>query len=461
MAYIADLGRAHGAEVLTDQVGNCLLRMPATPGYAAAPTVVIQAHVDMVCEKESDSSHDFQRDGIRLLIDGERVTADGTTLGADDGIGVASALAFLDDPEAIHGPLELLFTVDEETGLTGAMEMEPGFFTGRLLLNLDAEVVGKFTIGSAGGRDTIITTRAARKRRAGTQAKRISVGGLLGGHSGGDIDKNRGNSIKVLSRILLAAHESPDLGPIYLGPTTGGSKRNAIPREAAAIVAVAPGAGPRLSEIAAEVAQDVRAQLDHAAANLTVAVTTETAAAEFCSAEESAVIIRLLNALPSGVLGMSTTLVGLVETSSNLGVLRDLGDGYELVLSSRSASAEALEDVLGQLRAIAGLAGAQVRHTDGYPGWKPKLGTHLLRTVDRVYRNLFDESPEFLAIHGGLECGLFMAHAPELQIVAYGAEIKEGHSPSESVSIASVARFWAFTKALVAELAESAVAAES
>lgn len=455
MDYIADLGRTHGLTALRDEIGNCLLRVPATPGYEHAPIVVLQSHVDMVCEREPDSPHDFTQDGIRLLIEGDHVTADGTTLGADNGIGVAAALAFLDDAGAIHGPLELLFTVDEETGLTGALQMKPDFFQGRLLLNFDAEEVGKFTIGSAGGCDTIMTLPVARVPRPGAEVYRIRVSGLKGGHSGGDIDKNRGNSIKVLARILFAAREAPEVGSLHLGPLIGGSKRNAIPREAEALIAVRPGTGQHLPAIAADIAQKVRAQLDRAAADLSITVTEEESDAGFCSVEDSARVIQLLQAIPSGILGMSTALVGLVETSNNLGVLRDLGNGYELVCAARSSSPEALEGLLGQLRAIARLVGAEVRHSDGYPGWKPKLDSHLLRTVDHVYRDLFKETPEFLAIHAGLECGLLMAQAPDLQIVAYGAEIKEGHSPSEWVSIASVARFWAFTKALVADLTQS------
>ncbi len=463
MAWIESVAADHGCKCNRDRVGNRLISVPATSGLEGAPTVILQAHVDMVCEKTSDSRHDFERDPLRLCIRGDRVSAENTTLGADNGIGVAAALAFLDDRDAAHGPLELLFTVDEETGLTGARQIEAGFFSGDFLLNLDAEILGRFTVGSAGGQDTHITFPAPREPAAdegGLRYYRVVIDGLRGGHSGGDIDKNRGNSIKILGRLLVAAAEDEAVGELRLGAAWGGSKRNAIPREAQAVIAVPGAAASAFEEIMGRVARQVRAQLEATDSGLrveTAELSGEARAkaerAGLCSPADTMRFLHLLTALPSGIVAMSTELEGLVDTSTNIGVLVDLGDAYQLTSATRSATSASLAAVVSQLRAAAKLAGADVSHSDGYPPWEPTLDTPLLRIVDRVYRRLFDDEPTFEAIHGGLECGLLLAARPELQVVAYGAEIHDAHSPGEWVSISSVQRFWAFTRSLVEELA--------
>lgn len=460
MEWIAGVAKEHGLEPVRDKVDNCLIRLPATPGHEKVPGIVLQGHVDMVCEKNSDVRHDFDRDPIRLVIDGDHIKAAGTTLGADNGIGVAAGLAFLDEKEAVHGPLELLFTVDEETGLTGANAIEAGFLSGRILLNLDSEDWGVFTIGSAGGRDTTVTLKAPRQPRAGTELFRLEVSGLQGGHSGQDIKLNRGNSIKILARTLLAAAESPELGGICVGGAEGGSKRNAIPREARATVAVPTGKAEAFRSAVQRAAGEIRSRLEGIDEALEVKIRplTDTElkeAAAVCSPEDSLRFIRLINALPNGVLAMSMEMEGLVETSTNVGVLLDRGDRCEIVSSTRSSIAQSLTGVLMQIRSAAALAGAEVVHGDGYPAWKPKLGTPLLVTVAEVYERLFKEKPRFEAIHAGLECGLFLGKYPDLQVVSFGPEVKEAHSPNEWVSISSVGRFWTFTKALVEKLARS------
>jgi dipeptidase D len=458
MAWLMSVALEHGLTAKRDQAGNLLIVVPARPGCEKAPTVVIQSHVDMVCEKNSDKTHDFDTDPIQLLVDGDCVSADGTTLGADNGIGVAMGLAFLDDPDAKHGPLELLFTVDEETGLTGAFNIGEDFFTGRTMINLDAEVVGKFTIGSAGGTDTTIGFPTARESREGLSYYRLSIDGLKGGHSGADVHLGRGNSIKILARVLLAAAEADLSEAIHLGSAVGGSKRNAIPREALATVGISAGSEAKFEKAVGEISALISEQLADADPDFTVTLKLlDTKGSAAPGTDNSAMSLRFLQmvaAVPWGILGMSTALPNLVETSSNVGVLIDNENKRELTCSTRSSSSQGLAEVLASLRAIATMAGACVEHSDGYPGWQPRLGTPLLASVEQVYTDLFEKKPEFLAVHAGLECGLFLGKYPELQIIAYGADIREGHSPDEWVSIASVEKCWKFTRALVGHLSE-------
>ncbi len=459
MAWLKRLAEARGLTHREDSVGNIVIEVPASAGLEEAPIIVMQSHIDMVCEKNNDVEHDFEKDPIKPYIDGDHVTAPGTTLGADNGIGVAAALVFLDDTEIPHGPLELLFTVDEETGLTGAFGIGNDMFKGRIMINMDAEVVGRFTIGSAGGADTNICFDAPRSPEIGLSGYKLTIGGLLGGHSGGDINKNRGNSITILGQLLLAALEDDEVGEIRLAGAIGGSKRNAIPREGVATLAIPGGKDQAFEQIIEKRCRIIAEQLEDTDPDLRIDLTplssTETERKTFCTAADSARFARLLNALPCGVMSNSVDIEGLVETSSNVAVLVDDGNSFEIVCSTRSSSAPVMENTLGQLRSITELAGAKATHSDGYPGWKPKLGTQLLQTVEAVYTELFSEAPTFEAIHAGLECGLFKGKFSDLEIVAYGAEIQGGHSPDEWVSISSVSKFWKFTTRLITELAQS------
>ena len=454
LAWLEGVARAHGIEPVRDRAGNILIRVPASPGCENAPPIALQSHVDMVCEKNSDVVHDFTRDPIRPGVEGEFVRAQGTTLGADNGIGLAAALALLDDTETRHGPLELLFTVDEETGLSGALAIEAGFLKARYMLNLDSEELGIFTVGCAGGRDTNITVRIPRMARPELAAFEIAIGGLHGGHSGTDIHRNRGNSIKILGRLLLAAAESPSVGPLLLGAASGGSKRNALPREARAQVAIEPKRAAALrGVIEAEIAK-VRRQLAGIDDGLTVAV-SETSASAFASAADSLRMLRLIQALPQGVAAMNVDIPTLVETSNNVGVLEDLGDGYRIVCATRSSVAPALLELLAQVDAAAHLAGAEVTHNEGYPGWKPNLASPLLARARAVHERLFGDPGKVQAIHAGLECGLFTEKYPQLDILSYGPDITGAHSPEERVKIDTVAKTWEFTQKLLAELARA------
>jgi dipeptidase D len=471
MAWIESVAAAHGIAARRDATGNRMVPVPATPGCELAPTVVLQSHVDMVCEKDPEVIHDFARDAIRPRIAGDWVTATGTTLGADDGIGVAAALAFLDDRTAVHGPLELLFTVDEESGLTGARGLDPALFTGRILLNLDADQVGRFTVGSAGGQDTHLRLAAERAAWPAGIYYQLEVGGLKGGHSGVDIDKNRGNAIKILGRVLLSGAEALGSGAaanaaggVRIGSAWGGSKRNAIPRQAAAVVAVPAAARAVFEQAVRTQAALIGAELRDTDSGL--AITLEPLAGEALAAARAngvipsaaaGTLLRLITALPSGVLAMSTRFAKLVDTSSNVGVLVDEGDAHTLICATRSARSAALEGAIAQIRAGGHLAGAQVTHSDGYGPWEADPESPLRRIVAEVYRRLFVAEPAFEAVHGGLECGLFVEKRPELDMIAYGAEMLDAHSPSERVNIASVLRFWNFTRGLLEELTRGTV----
>lgn len=451
--WLERLGREKGCATRRDAVGNLVIAVPASPGREKAPTVVLQGHADMVCEKNADVAHDFSRDPIRPRIEGEWVKATGTTLGADNAIGFCTALALLDTPEALHGPLEILITVDEETGLTGATNIAPGFITGKYLINLDSEEIGVFTVGCAGGRDSLITLRAPREKSSDAEAFQVKVSGLMGGHSGTDIHENRGNSIRILALLLQALLDDPEAGEIRLGRFTGGSKRNAIPREASAVVAVKRGRSGPLKAAVERIGAQVHAEHAGIESGWQISLDALPSGAEpLASAADSRRMIGLLNALPNGVQAMSVALRTLVETSNNVGVVEDLGDGWKVVCASRSSLAPAMESLIQRIRATAKLAGAEVSHGDGYPGWKPDLDSPLLSRAREVYRRLYGTEAEVRAIHAGLECGLFTEKYPELDLLSYGPDIKGAHSPDERVRISTVEKMWEFTCALLEDL---------
>jgi len=454
-AWVEKVARDHGLKPERDRSGNVLVRVPGTAGLEKAPVVALQGHLDMVCEKNSDVAHDFARDPIVPVVHADgHVRAQGTTLGADNGIGIAAALALLDTPGGEHGPLELLFTIDEETGLSGALGIEAGWLKARYLLNLDSEELGVFTVGCAGGRDTNIRLSARRAPREGLAALELTVSGLQGGHSGTDIHRNRGNSVKILARLLLAAVESRSVGALHLGEASGGSKRNALPREARAGIAIARSQVEAFKrEVEAETGR-VRVQL--AGSDEKLHVTLEPSAEKaYASAEDSLRALRLIRALPQGVAAMNVDIPTLVETSNNVGVLEDLGDGWRIVCATRSSVAPALLDLLAQIDAAAHLAGAEVTHNDGYPGWKPNLDSPLLARAKDVYRRLYGSDPQVGAIHAGLECGLFTEKYPGLDLLSFGPDIQGAHSPDERVRIDTVEKMYEFTCALLGDLARS------
>ncbi len=441
VAFVTEVGQSVGAAVARDARGNVVLRIPATPGRESAQTVILQSHLDMVCEKNRDVAHDFESDPIRPRVAGEWVTASGTTLGADNGIGVAAALAAATDPEVKHGPLELLFTLDEETGLTGAKELDPRLLSGRMLLNLDSEEDGVLFVGCSGGEDTLIDIKPAFRSPAFRDAAlRLEVSGLRGGHSGLNIVENRGNALKLVARILHALIEegvSFDLAGI-----SGGSKHNAIPREAEAIVVADPKAVAKLEAVTAVALAAFRVELAKIDDGLRASWSPCPDPARVLALADGDRLVSLLLALPHGVLAMSPDIPGLVETSSNLAVVAESEGKIRIVTSSRSSVAPSLAYVLSQVRAVASLAGASVTLKDGYPGWKPNLDSKALAVVREVYRKQWNKDPHVTAIHAGLECGLLGEKVPGLDMVSFGPQIEGAHSPDERVNVASVARFW-------------------
>jgi dipeptidase D len=441
VAFVTAVGESMGVAPTRDARGNVVLRVPATPGREGAAAIILQSHLDMVCEKNRDVAHDFDRDPIRLRMEGEWVMASGTTLGADNGIGVAAALAAATDPSVKHGPLELLFTLDEETGLTGAKALDPELLSGRMLLNLDSEEDGVIFVGCAGGEDTLIDVKPAFRSAAfRDSALRLEVSGLRGGHSGLNIVENRGNALKLVARVLSALIEEGV--PFDLAAIAGGSKHNAIPREAEAIVVPDPQSKAKLEAVTAIVLAAFRVELAKIDDGLRISWSPCPDPARVLALADRDRLVQLLLALPHGVLAMSPDIPGLVETSNNLAVVKETDGKIRVVTSSRSSVAPSLSCVLAQVRAVAGLAGAAVTLKDGYPGWKPNLDSKALAAVRAVYRKQWNKDPHVTAIHAGLECGLLGEKIPGLDMVSFGPQIEGAHSPDERVNVASVARFW-------------------
>ncbi|MBK8165195.1 MAG: aminoacyl-histidine dipeptidase [bacterium] len=436
-----------------DEVGNLLVCIPASPGRENAPTVLIQGHVDMVCEKNAATAHDFLRDPIRLQVDGDWVKATGTTLGADNGIGVAMGLALADDRSVEHGPVEVLLTVDEERGLTGAAGVKPGFFAAKRMINLDSEEDTAIFIGCAGGRDTRyeLKNRAA-KAPKDSVGRKVTVLGLRGGHSGLNIHEHRGNAIKILVRALQAAAAQLD---VRLVEINGGSMRNAIPRECEAKVTVPKDHARKFKQVVdacfARIAAEELAGIDDGFAWKVAPVQ----APRCFSRECSTATLNLLSAIPNGVCAMSLDIAGLVETSTNLGVVKTDGLRVEIVCCSRSSVMSSLQELVEQHRALGLLAGVAVEQPQGYPGWKPNLASPLLAVTKQSYREAFGADPELLAIHAGLECGLLTEKYPDLDIVSFGPNIRGAHSPDEKVQISSVQKIWKLFAATMTELARA------
>ncbi len=450
---VKKIGREKGLEVREDKVGNIVLAVPASPGQESSPTVVLQGHLDMVCEKNRDVDHDFETQGIRVLRDGEWLTADGTTLGADNGVAIAAALALLDDPPGKHGPLELLFTVDEERGLTGAGGIEPHMLKGRILLNRDSEGECYVTVGCAGGGDTLVEIEGKRQEAPkGWETFQIHVLGLTGGHSGIDILENRANSLKCLARVLdRAAREA---GGFLLHSLEGGSKRNAIPREALAVVSFPAGAAAKVEKAAREVEGELKGEFGPTDPGLEVKVgPAEGDPPKPFGEETGKAIVRLILGTHSGVYAMDRNITGLVETSNNLGVAETKGDVVSLVNCTRSSIHSALEAARAGLRALGEAAGGKVTLEPAYPGWKPNVDSPLLGLFKRVHKEVTGKEPVVMAIHAGLECGILGEHFPGMDMISFGPDMKAVHSPDEKLSIPSTQRFFKLLKALLEALA--------
>jgi dipeptidase D len=453
--HVESWARDRGFEIQRDEIGNLSIRVPATPGHEGAPTVVLQGHLDMVCEKNSDVEHDFMEQGIEVAVDGDWVVARGTTLGADNGIGVATAMALAEDESVTHGPLELLCTIDEETGLTGAKRLDPSIVSGRIMLNLDTEEDGAVYIGCAGGVDTSGELKLSRRRGLiGSVPVRIAVRGLRGGHSGLNIIENRGNAIRLGVRVLLAALAA-DI-EVDLVSIDGGSKHNAIPRETFVVVRVDDSELDRLRDVAAACARDFREEFTATDPDLDVTVEAIEESDDVpkpLNVHARDRLLRMLDSLPHGVLAMSREVPGLVETSSNLAVVETAETSARVVTSQRSSVMPSLFAIQRQVTSIFELAGAAVESNDSYPGWKPNPSSPIVQRAVSVFEKLFGTTPAVKAIHAGLECGLLIEKIPDMDAVSIGPEIQGAHSPEERVQISSVKKFYKHTAAILEDLA--------
>lgn len=439
--FLVAFAKEHNFDYSTDAIGNVVIRKPATAGYENHPTVILQSHMDMVCEKNSDVEFDFDNDPIRTRIDGEWVKAEGTTLGADCGIGMAAAMAALLDTSLEHPAIEALFTVDEETGLTGAFELGEGMLTGKYLLNLDSEDEGELFIGCAGGIDTIATFHYKEESAPKNFAYyRVDVSDLLGGHSGDDINKGRVNANKTVARLLWDGMQSFGLRLSYF---CGGNLRNAIPREAYAIFGIPSQFKSEFEKRYKLFAADLEQEFKHSEPNFRITLNEMPQVDTLLDEKTQFGLIYSLVGVPNGVIAMSYAVPGLVETSTNLASVK-FAEGNQIVVTSsqRSSVESAKTYVMQMVESVFTLAGADVAHSDGYPGWSPNPDSELLKIAVESYRDLFGHEPKVKAIHAGLECGLFLEKYPHLEMVSFGPTLRGVHSPDERLEIATVQKFW-------------------
>ncbi len=449
-SHVVSIAERNGLDYRVDGVGNVVVKKPGTPGKERSPCVILQSHLDMVNEKNSDVDHDFSTDPIQPTMDGEYLTANGTTLGSDNGIGVAAMLAILESKDLAHGPLEFLFTIDEETGLTGAGGLDPSMLDGRTLLNLDSEEEGTVTVGCAGGADTELRLSLDTiPAPADSSTLELRLKGLKGGHSGIDIHLQRGNAIQLLGRMIHGiSHGTPG----FLADFQGGNKHNAIPREAQATVTVPTDGVETFTQAILKQYDIVRKEYGAVEPGMEFTMQEAPTPTKVWTTFSAWDVLNLLVALPHGVVAMSNDIEGLVETSTNLAVAKVEEDGLTILMSSRSSVASALDWIRQKIRAVAGQAEAEVMEHDGYPGWQPDLGSKVLQVVKAVHTRVLGKEPHVEAVHAGLECGIIGEMVPGMDMISFGPQIENPHSPDERVKVDSVGRFYDLLTAVVEEL---------
>ena len=449
--YLKNWGESHNLDTKVDKTGNVIIRKPATPGYEDRKTVILQSHMDMVCDKLVDVDFDFDNDPIQTYVDGEWLTAKGTTLGADDGIGCAMELAILDSNDIEHGPLECVFTRDEETQLTGASGMEAGFMTGDMLINLDSEDEGQIFVSCAGGRSTFATFYVTREDAPeGFFFIEGSIKGLTGGHSGDDIDKKRGNAIKILARFLYNEMQKM---PVMLAQFNSGKMHNAIPRDGRFVIAV-PSAEKETVRVDWNVFISQVEEEFHVSDTQIVAQMQSADAQKVITASDTARFVRALQAVDNGVFAMcqDEALAGMVETSSNIASIVTEENKIKVVSSQRSNVMSNLDNQCNTIKALFELAGAKVEQNDGYPAWKMNPNSKLTKAVVDCYTRLFGKEPIVRGIHAGLECGLFSERYPNLDMVSFGPTLRFVHTPEERIHIPSVQMVWDHLLAVLKEI---------
>ncbi len=440
--FMVAFGKGLGLETILDEVGNVIIRKPATPGMENRMGVIFQGHLDMVPQKNSDTVHDFTTDPIEAYIDGEWVTANGTTLGADNGMGVAAAMAILQSKDIPHGPIEALFTCDEETGMTGAFGLKPNVLKGDILLNMDSETEGELYVGCAGGTDANIKLPFKKEAvPAGHVALKLFLKGLKGGHSGMEIILGRGNANRMMNRWLKKAQKN--FG-IRLASIDGGGLRNAIPRESVAIITLPKENVEKAKSCLANYEATLKKEFEVVEPNLSFTVESTTLPSFVMDDDSTKKLLRSVYGCPNGIMRMSTAVPGLVETSTNLARVKS-EDGYIIIQCLLRSSVDSAKESLGEMvSSVFELAGAEVELTGSYPGWKPNMESPILKTMQNVYHKLYGTVPTTMAIHAGLECGLLGGVYPNLDMISFGPTISYPHSPDEKVNIASVKKFWNF-----------------
>jgi dipeptidase D len=440
--FILKFGKEHKLETVVDKVGNVIIRKPATKGMEKRKGVILQTHLDMVPQKNSDKKHDFEKDPIQTLIDGEWVKANGTTLGSDNGIGVAATLTVLASKDLIHGPVEALFTIDEETGMTGAFGLKPGFLKGDILLNLDSEDEGELYVGCAGGIDVSATKKYTEEKSSrGMTAYRVVAKGLKGGHSGVDIALGRANSNKIMFRFLMQAEA--DFG-IRLAEAAGGDLRNAIPRESYSVILVPGTKAKAFEKFVKGYEKMYKAEFAETEPTLSFTCKKVDVPSVVMSKADQFKIIRAIFACPNGIQRMSQAMKGLVETSNNIAIVRCIKGKFEAHNLTRSSVDSSKLATAWKIAAVFHLIDAKVLLTGSYPGWKPNMESPILKTMSGVYKKKFGKTPEIKAIHAGLECGLLGGVYPKLDMISFGPTIRFPHSPDEKVNIPSVQMFYDF-----------------
>ena len=449
-AWLVQWGKDHGLETKSDKLGNVLIRKPASKGYEKSPWVALQAHMDMVCEKNSTKQFDFMKDAIQPVLDGEWLTADGTTLGADDGIGVAAILAILEDPKLQHPALEALITVDEETGLTGANGLSKSWLKSEVLLNFDDEDEGEYCIGCAGGIDTVAEMDyklvAAPK---GCKAFIVKVSGLVGGHSGDDINRGRANANKLLNRILWEGTYRHDM---RLATIDGGNLRNAIAREAEALVCVPEDKVRAFKTMVTKMGKAMVFEFRSTEPDMEFELRDADMPKKVIDADTQQRLVNLVYACAHGVLAMSREIENFVETSTNLASIKMVDGIIRIATSQRSSVESAKQAAAAKLEATFRLAGCRVSHSDGYPGWTPNPDSRVLKVGVEVYKKMYGKEPVVRAIHAGLECGLIGEKYPQMDMISYGPTLRGVHSPDERIEIKTVEMFWNQTLEILKKL---------
>ncbi|HWR15326.1 MAG TPA: aminoacyl-histidine dipeptidase [Terriglobales bacterium] len=447
--YVLGVAKRLGLETESDKVGNIVIRKPARPGREKAVPTLLQGHLDMVCEKNEGTAHNFDTDPIEVTRDGDWLKAKGTTLGADNGIGVAASLAVMESNDIAHGPLEFVFTIDEETGLTGAAEFPPGMLRSKYFLNLDNEETGTLCIGCSGGLNTTAKRKVTFVAPKGNAAFRIKVSGLKGGHSGVDIHQGRGNALRILGRALQATLEAV---PVEIAELKGGSARNVIPREASAIVVVDGAKEVDLKKVLATVESEQQTDLGGFDPGLKISVEPIERPAKVLDATDAKATVDLLVTIPHGVLAMSPDIAGLVQTSTNLAVIATKDDSVEISTSQRSAIRSSILAAGKMVATACRLAGFEAESGGGYPGWKPEPQSDIVVKHQQVAKDVFGKEMKLIAMHAGLECGVIGEKYPGMQMISFGPTIVDPHSPNERVQISTVESFWKYLKAVLEKL---------